>query len=114
MKLRTSQKWNSRVGEGAARHLIVQSPGWYLEFLTDLGMRVETWETTYMHVLSGDNAVLEWVKGTALRPVLAALSIPEQNEFCSEYSAQLREAYPARNFGTVFPFRRIFVVAYRR
>jgi trans-aconitate 2-methyltransferase len=114
VKLRTNAKWNSRVGEGAARHLVVQSPAWYLEFFTNLGMRVESWETTYMHVLTGENAVLEWVKGTALRPVLAALSNTEQAEFCGEYSALLREAYPARSFGTVFPFRRIFVVACRR
>jgi trans-aconitate 2-methyltransferase len=114
VKLRTSEKWKSRVGEGASRHLLVQSPGWYLEFLTNLGTRVDAWETTYMHVLTGENAVLEWVKGTALRPVLAALSPAEQAEFCGEYTMLLNEAYPARDFGTVFPFRRIFVVAYRR
>ena len=114
VKLRTSAKWNNRVGEGADRHLVVQTPAWYLEFLTHLGMRVEAWETTYMHVLTGENAVLEWVKGTALRPVLAALSSTEQVEFCSEYSVLLNGAYPARDFGTVFPFRRIFVVSYRR
>jgi len=113
VKLRTSPKWNSKVGDGASRHLVVQSPDWYLELFTKWGMRVDAWETTYMHVLTGENAVLEWVKGTALRPVLAALSIPERNEFCSEYSALLREAYPARDFGTVFPFRRIFVIAHR-
>ena len=113
-KLRTSAKWKSRVGEGAHRHLAVKSPAWYLELLTSLGMQVESWETTYMHVLTGENAVLEWVKGTALRPVLAALSITEQVEFCSEYSVLLSEAYPSREFGTVFPFRRIFVVACRR
>ena len=112
MKLRTSAKWNSRVGEGAARHLAVHPPDWYLAFLTSLGMRVDAWETTYLHVLSGENAVLEWVKGTALRPVLAALSVKEQSEFCTEYSLLLSEAYPTRDFGTVFPFRRIFVVAY--
>jgi len=113
-KLRTSEKWKSRVGEGASRHLVVQSPTWYLEFLTKLGMRVDAWETTYMHVLTGENAVLEWVKGTALRPVLAALSTTEQAEFCGEYSVLLREAYPSRSLGTVFPFRRIFVVAGRQ
>jgi trans-aconitate 2-methyltransferase len=89
----------------------VQSPEWYLEFLTDHGMHVEVWETTYMHVLQGEDAVLEWVKGTALRPVLAALSGEEQQQFLGEYGALLREAYPQKSFGTIFPFRRIFVVA---
>jgi trans-aconitate 2-methyltransferase len=114
LKLRTNAKWSSRVGQGASRYLAVQSPAWYLEFLTRLGMRVDAWETTYMHVLNGENAVLEWVKGTALRPVLAALSSREQTEFCREYSVLLNEAYPARDFGTVFPFRRIFVIAHHR
>jgi trans-aconitate 2-methyltransferase len=110
-ELRTSPRWNSTTGKGAVRTIAVQSPEWYLEFLTGLGMEVEAWETTYMHLLQGENAVLEWVKGTALRPVLAALQPQEQEEFLAEYGARLNDAYPPKAFGTVFPFRRIFVVA---
>jgi trans-aconitate 2-methyltransferase len=110
-ELRTDSRWNKDVGKGAQRTLAVQSPEWYLEFLTSLGMEVEAWETTYMHVLHGTNAVLEWVKGTALRPVLAALNPEEEQEFLAEYAARLNDAYPPKPFGTVFPFRRIFVVA---
>jgi trans-aconitate 2-methyltransferase len=58
--------------------------------------------------------VLEWVKGTTLRRVLAALGgdgSAETAEFLAEYAGLLREAYPTGPNGTVFPFRRIFVVA---
>jgi trans-aconitate 2-methyltransferase len=110
-ELRTDPRWNRDAGKGAVRTLAVQAPEWYLEFLTDLGMEAEAWETTYMHVLHGENAVLEWVKGTALRPVLAALNAQGQQEFLAEYGARLNDAYPPKSFGTVFPFRRIFVVA---
>ena len=83
----------------------------YLDRLSRLGAAVDAWETTYLHVLPGDDPVLEWVKGTALRPVLAQLDEAEAAEFLAEYGALLREAYPRRDYGTVLEFRRIFVVA---
>jgi trans-aconitate 2-methyltransferase len=110
-ELRTDPRWSAEVGKGAERTLAVQSPEWYLEFLIGLGMESVVWETTYMHILQGPNAVLEWVKGTALRPVLAALNPQEQEAFLAEYGARLNTTYPPKAFGTVFPFRRIFVVA---
>ena len=81
--------------------------------VVDLGCAVDAWETTYQHVLHGADPVLEWVKGTALRPVLSTLAGAERDAFVADYAARLREAYPARPFGTVMPFRRIFVVARR-
>ena len=54
--------------------------------------------------------LLEWVRGTALRPVLAALSPADAADFEAEYAPQLRETYPAGTSGTLFPFRRIFCV----
>jgi trans-aconitate 2-methyltransferase len=63
-------------------------------------------------VLQGGNPVLDWMLGTGLRPVLAALTDPEDQEaFLSEYGAKLARAYPTTTQGTVLPFRRIFVVA---
>jgi trans-aconitate 2-methyltransferase len=74
---------------------------------------VDAWETTYVHLLQGEDPVLDWVKGTGLRPVLTALADdPKAREaFLAEYRAALREAYPAGAHGTPFPFRRIFAVA---
>jgi trans-aconitate 2-methyltransferase len=65
-------------------------------------------------VLPGEDAVLEWMRGTGLRPVLSALSdAVEREAFEAQYAARLRAAYPPQAFGTVLPFRRIFVVAQR-
>lgn len=85
----------------------------YVEILHKLDFRVDAWETVYQHVLQGKDAVLEWVKGTALRPVLKALQGPEREEFLSAYAEKLRRAYPETPSGTLFPFRRVFFVAGR-
>lgn len=110
-ELRQDARWRGKVGAGADRALAVHEPETYLAALAELGLTVDVWETTYLHVLTGKDAVLEWTKGTALRPVLAALDDAEQAEFLDEYAARLRSAYAERGYGTVLPFRRIFVVA---
>ena len=86
-------------------------PAEYLDLLARQGCAVDAWETTYLHVLYGDDPVLDWYKGTGLRPVIAALDAEEAAEFMSEYGSLLREHYPRRTYGTVLPFRRVFVVA---
>jgi trans-aconitate 2-methyltransferase len=85
----------------------------YLDDLIGLGCSVDAWETTYLHVLSGPNPVFRWISGTGARPVLQALSDERRAEFVSEYQELLNEAYPTRRYGTLLPFRRIFVVAHR-
>jgi trans-aconitate 2-methyltransferase len=106
---------------GVLREDAVADPLGYAEVLTDAGCLVDAWETTYLHVLDpagaqGDDAVLAWVRGTALRPVLDALAdTPEEcDAFVAEYAARLRRAYPRRPWGTPLPFRRVFAVARRR
>jgi trans-aconitate 2-methyltransferase len=91
----------------------VLEPAGYLERLAGLGCAADVWETTYLHLLTGDDPVLDWVKGTALRPVLTALADDPaaRDAFVDEYRALLRSAYPATGHGTVLPFRRIFAVA---
>ena len=111
---RLSTRWRDLVGAGADRALAVHEPAVYLAALADLGLAVDVWETTYLHLLAGEDAVLEWTRGTALRPVLAALDEGEQAEFLAEYGAALRASYPRQPHGTVLPFRRIFAVAQRR
>jgi trans-aconitate 2-methyltransferase len=76
------------------------------------------WETTYQHVLPGasdsHHPVLEWVRGTGLRPVLGVLSEGGEREaFLTEYESELESAYPRRDFGVLFAFSRIFAVAHR-
>lgn len=83
----------------------------YLAALAGVGCRVDAWETTYLHVLSGDDAVFRWIAGTGARPVLQSLGDEQREAFVEEFKAALRAAYPQSGFGTVLPFRRVFVVA---
>lgn len=108
-ELATSPRWRDRLG-GVLRAGVAE-PEEYVEVLAGLGCAVDAWETTYLHLLGGDDPVLEWMKGTGLRPVLAVLGVAEQEEFLAEYGRRLRAAYPRRRYGTVLPFRRIFCVA---
>jgi len=85
----------------------------YVDLLGRLGCRVDAWETTYQHVLPGADPVLAWYSGTGLRPYLEALDGPERDAFRAEVAPGLRAAFPARAYGTVMPFTRIFVIAYR-
>ena len=110
-ELRESPRWRARLGQAALGGAWVHEPEDYLATLVAAGARADVWETTYLHVLPGPDAVLEWAKGTTLRPVLAALDAAEQEELLTEYGAALREAYPERPYGTVLPFRRLFAVA---
>lgn len=110
-ELAESAPWASKVGSVLRHDDAVATPAGYLEIMLDAGCAADAWETTYQQVLSGENAVLEWVRGAGLRPVLAALSPEDAAAFEAEYAALLAEAYPAFGYGTVYPFRRIFAVA---
>ncbi|WP_329562846.1 methyltransferase domain-containing protein [Kitasatospora sp. NBC_01266] len=108
-----SARWRDRLGEDAPR-AGVHRPEEYLAALLAAGCTADVWETTYSTLLTGPDPVLEWTKGTALRPVLSRLADDaERAAFVAEYAALLREAYPAGPHGTVFPFRRIFAVGER-
>ena len=86
-------------------------PGDYLAALAGRGCQVDAWETTYLHLLHGEDPVFTWVSGTGARPTLEALPPGLRESFEAELRRRLREAYPARPYGVVLPFRRIFVVA---
>ena len=88
-------------------------PAVYLGDLATLGCAVDAWETTHLHVLSGRDPVYRWMLGTGARPVLQALPDELREQFVAEYQALLRAAYPARPYGTVLPYRRVYVVARR-
>lgn len=109
----TRPRWAARLADVANRNWPCLSTERTIALLSGLGLVVDAWETVYFHVLPGDDPVLEWTVATAMRPVLSVLDAAEASEFKAEYGALLREAYPKQRFGTVFPFRRQFVVARR-
>jgi trans-aconitate 2-methyltransferase len=83
----------------------------YLRTLQGIGCEVDAWETTYLHVLHGEDPVFTWVSGTGARPTLQALPDDLRPDFEAEFKRRLRAAYPDEGHGVVLPFRRIFVVA---
>jgi trans-aconitate 2-methyltransferase len=109
-ELAGSAEWAGKL-DGVLAHDSVGEPDEYLETMLDAGCRADAWECTYHQVLQGENPVLEWVRGAALRPVLAALPPEDGREFEAQYASRLQKAYPSTAHGTVYPFRRIFAVA---
>jgi len=124
---------NSDSGAHRSIREVAQSPRWashwtpnlrlahvgpsdlYYRLLAPRCSTVEIWQTEYVHVLPDAAAVLEWIKGTTLRPYLTALgSAPDQPEFLAEILRKVEAVYPKQPDGRVlFPFRRLFVVARR-
>ena len=114
-ELARSERWRDLLADTVESGPFAYEPLEYLQVLLDLpAAGVEVWETTYHHVLSGPDPVLNWVKGTALRPVIDALNSHgggSEADFLADYATVLRAAYPPDGSGrTIFPFRRVFGV----
>ena len=105
-------RWAQKLND--VRGINVLSPDAYYEVLVPYAESLDIWETEYLHVLEGNDPVYRWVGATGLRPYAQALAGGEREAFLSTYKARLREAYPMRADGkTLFPFKRLFVVAKR-
>jgi trans-aconitate 2-methyltransferase len=105
--------WRGRLSH-LVRRAPVARPSQYFEWLRPLSERVDIWDTEYLQILTGEDPVLQWIKGTWLRPFLAALDAAGAAEFEREYGGLLRAAYPRSAAGeTLFPFKRLFIVARR-
>jgi trans-aconitate 2-methyltransferase len=103
-------KLKDATGARTERHLA----DWYFRLLRPHAPRIDVWRTTYFHPLAGAHAVVEWLKGTGLRPFLDPLEESERKAFLARYEAAVAKAYPAEADGTVLlPFPRLFVVAMR-
>lgn len=111
-----SARWKTRLTGVLRATDSVHDPLVYLDRLEALGCTTDIWQTTYMQLLNGPDAVLDWAKGTGLRPLLTTLADdPEaRDSFLTAYRDLLRDAYPEQSYGTVLPFRRLFVVARKK
>lgn len=90
----------------------VHPPSVYYDLLAGHARSIDLWETEYLQCLEGENPVLEWVRATALLPVLTILPPEQSAAFIADYGTRLAAAYPKRADGTtLFPFRRLFLVA---
>jgi trans-aconitate 2-methyltransferase len=106
--------WRSKV-----EHLVtappVGEPGFYHGLLASLSGEIDIWETEYLQVLEGENPVKEWTKGTWLTRYLDILQGEEKVAFEAAYGARVAKVYPKNASGqTLFPFRRLFMVARRK
>ena len=111
-ELAASARWRDQLA-GVQLNRQSGDPAEYLDLLAPLGLAVDAWETTYLHVLTGPDPVTEWYKGTGLRPVLASLREADAAEFLAAYGSQGQGRLPCPEYGTVLPFRRVFVVAHK-
>ena len=112
-QLASREPWVTRLHDIPFRAgKVVDTAAGYADLLTGAGCAVDAWETIYIHELTGEHPVLEWITGTALRPVRSRLTDDQWQQFREELKPLLEQAYPSRSDGTTFfPFRRVFVVA---
>ena len=103
--------WAERLNH-VHRRVPVEPPTYYYNLLADRVTKLEIWETEYLQVLEGDHPVAEFTKGTWLKPMLDALEEPDRGAFEQAYRLAVRDAYPPQADGrTLFPFRRVFILA---
>lgn len=108
-ELAASEKWRGRIGQ--VRHPDRHDPQWYYSLLKPLCAHIDVWRTTYFHALQNHAAIVEWFKGTALRPYLALLDAAESEAFLGEYLERIAAEMPALADGTVLlPFPRLFLM----
>lgn len=107
--------WAERLADAHRARDSRHPASWYFGVLRDAGARVNVWRTVYHHALAGGpKAIVEWFKGSGLRPFLAPLSATEQDQYLARYEAAVAEAYPSYADGCVLlPFPRLFFVATR-
>jgi trans-aconitate 2-methyltransferase len=104
--------WRDRMA-GPRSALTMESPGVYYDALVGQARSLDIWETEYNHVMDSPQAIVDWISSTSLRPFLEALDVDEGAEFTRRLASRVAEGYPRRADGRVlFPFRRLFVIAY--
>jgi trans-aconitate 2-methyltransferase len=107
--------WAHTLAASSAARAPLRSAAWYYEILRPICSKVDLWRTTYYHFLHGGAvSVVEWFKGSGLRPFLEPLDAAERRAFLDVYTAAIARAYPKVADGTVLlPFPRVFLTAVR-
>jgi len=107
-------RWAGRLDQIDRLRERILSPAEYYDLLGPLCSGLEIWRTTYSHVLADADAIVEWVKGSGLRPYLDALDTDQRQDFQADYAKRIAAAYPSRHDGKVLlGFPRIFIVGIR-
>lgn len=108
-------RWADKLANADSARTTVRSAEWYYDLLRPHCQKLDVWRTTYFHPLSGGaDAIVEWFKGSGLRPFLDPLDQNERAGYLDRYRAAVARAYPALSDGTtLLPFPRLFIVATR-
>jgi trans-aconitate 2-methyltransferase len=90
------------------------SPQRLYDELKPLVSKIDLWHSQYHHVLDDHKAIVEWVKGTGLRPFIDPLSDEHREQFLKEYLDRITQVYPLLHDGKVMlRYPRLFMVAVR-
>jgi trans-aconitate 2-methyltransferase len=105
--------WNT-LFPGDIRKWQCHEPAFYYDLLSGAARNIDLWTSEYIHIFRGPEQIVEWYKGTGLRPYLDMLPLLKQQTFLAAYQTLITQAYPPRSDGRIlFPFRRLFLIAYR-
>jgi trans-aconitate 2-methyltransferase len=112
--LAASPAWRDHFPRGVREWHVHDLP-FYYDVLSPHAKRIDLWATEYIHNMPESGAIVEWYRGTGLRPFLDSLTTDsDRDRFTNEYGERLRATYPTQSDGRLlFPFRRLFMVAYR-
>lgn len=112
-ELAEEDPWRGKLAGADRTRVPIESPAWYYRLLRARCSRVDVWRTTYYHPLAGTSAIVEWFKGTGLRPFLDPLDPQERADYLARYTERLARVYPSHGGETLLPFPRLFLVAQR-
>jgi trans-aconitate 2-methyltransferase len=105
--------WRAKLAGADRTRVPIESAGWYYRLLRAHCSRVDIWRTTYYHPLAGADEIVEWFKGTGLRPFLDPLDSQERAEYLARYAERLARLFAAQSGEVLLPFPRLFMVAQR-
>jgi trans-aconitate 2-methyltransferase len=104
--------WRDQLADAVSLRDTLLKPSIYYDALRPLCSRLEIWHTIYNHALEDASGIVEWVKGTGLRPFIDPLEMPQRKEFLAEYTARIAASYLPQIDGRVLlRFPRLFIVA---
>jgi trans-aconitate 2-methyltransferase len=103
--------WFERLKPADETRTDILSASDYYAILSPICSRVDVWRTVYHHPLDVDR-IVDWFKGSGLRPYLALLDAEERTAFLAEYRRLIELRYPQQPDGrSLLAFPRLFIVA---